>query len=101
MRRSMRNGYFSQISRFVHSYIELKLTHISLASHFWDIGKQCRPRSDAKQRSILTQGLHCLLHIKVRLAVLLYAVKTVEGDFRFAGRSPNVGQTHKEIEFFI
>ena len=25
----------------------------SLASHFWDLGKQCRPRSD--------QGLHCLL----------------------------------------
>ena len=23
------------------------LTHISLASHFWDMGKQCRPRSDA------------------------------------------------------
>ena len=22
------------------------ITHISLASHFWDIGKQCRPRSD-------------------------------------------------------
>ena len=28
-----------------------------------------------------------LLHIKVRLLVLLYAVKTVEGDFRFAGGS--------------
>ena len=23
------------------------LTHISLASFLWDIGKQCRPRSDA------------------------------------------------------
>ena len=32
------------------------LTHISLASHFVDIGKQCRPRSDAAER-----GLHCLL----------------------------------------
>ena len=30
------------------------LTHISLVSYFWDICKQCRPRSDAK-------GLHCLL----------------------------------------
>ena len=25
------------------------LTHISLVSHFWDIGKQCRPRSDAAE----------------------------------------------------
>ena len=29
--------------------------------------------------------------------VLLYAVKTVEGDFRFCWTTtPNVGQTHKE-----
>ena len=38
-----------------------------------------------------------LLHIKVRLPVLLCAVKTVEGDFRFRWTTtPNVGQTHKE-----
>ena len=31
------------------------LTHIlSLASHFWDIGKQCRPRSDAAERRVFT-----------------------------------------------
>ena len=28
------------------------LTHISLASHLWDIGKQCRPRSDATERGV-------------------------------------------------
>ena len=38
-----------------------------------------------------------MLHIKVRLPVLLYAVKMVEGDFRFCWTiSPNVGQSHKE-----
>ena len=38
-----------------------------------------------------------LLRIKVRLPVLLCAVKTVEGDFRFCWTiTPNVGQTHKE-----
>ena len=38
-----------------------------------------------------------MLHIEVRLSVLLYAVKTVEGDFRFCWMIfPNVGQTHKE-----
>ena len=38
-----------------------------------------------------------LLQIKVRLPVLLCAVKTVEGDFRFCWMiSPNVRQTHKE-----
>ena len=46
-----------------------------------------------------------VLRIKVRLPVLLCAVKTVEGDFRFCWTiSPNVGQTHKEnpnLEFFI
>ena len=38
-----------------------------------------------------------MLHIKGRLPVLLCAVKTVEGDFRFRWTTtPNVGQTHKE-----
>ena len=38
-----------------------------------------------------------VLHIKVRSPVLLCAVKTVEGDFRFCWTTtPNVGQTHKE-----
>ena len=38
-----------------------------------------------------------LLHIEVRLPVLLCAVKTVEGDFRFCWTTtPNIGQTHKE-----
>ena len=38
-----------------------------------------------------------LLHVKVRLPILLSAVKTVEGDFRFCWTTPpNVGQTHKE-----
>ena len=48
---------------------------------------------------------YTLLRIKVRLPVLLCAVKTVEGDFRFCWTiSPNIGQTHKEnpnLEFFI
>ena len=38
-----------------------------------------------------------LLPIKVWLPVLLCAVKTVEGDFRFCWTiTPKVGQTHKE-----
>ena len=38
-----------------------------------------------------------MLHIEVRLPVLLCAVKTVVGDFRFCWTiTPNVGQTHKE-----
>ena len=43
------------------------------------------------------EALRPMLRIKVRLPVLLCAVKTVEGDFRFCWMiSPNVGQTHKE-----
>ena len=30
-------------------------TNITLASIFWDIGKQCRPRSDATERWMLTE----------------------------------------------
>ena len=30
----------------------IPLTHISLASFLWDIGKQCRPRSDATERGV-------------------------------------------------
>ena len=38
-----------------------------------------------------------MLRIEVRSPVLLCAVKTVKGDFRFCWMiSPNVGQTHKE-----
>ena len=41
--------------------------------------------------------LELLLRIKVQLPILLDAVKTVEGDFRFCWTiSPNVGQTKKE-----
>ena len=39
---------------------DVDLAHISLTSHFWDIGKQCRPRSDA-QNAASDQGPHCLL----------------------------------------
>ena len=28
------------------------LTHLSLASHKWDLCKQCRPRSDAAERGV-------------------------------------------------
>ena len=38
-----------------------------------------------------------VLHMEVWLPVLLCAVKTVEGDFRFCWTiTPNVGQIHKE-----
>ena len=54
------------------SHASIKLTHISLTSHFRDISKQCRPRSDA----VSDQGLHCLLtgiSIKeIGLQLLLY-----------------------------
>ena len=65
----------------------------------------CAPREDSGQSehppsSLCAQWVakdSSLLHIKVRLPVLLCAVKTVEGDFRFCWTtSPNVGQTHKE-----
>ena len=36
------------------------LTHLSLAFHKRDIGKQCRPWSDAAERGVWS-GLHCLL----------------------------------------
>ena len=47
--------------------------------------------------SCLIFAVSSLLHMEVRLPVLLCAVKTVEGDFRFRWTTtPNVGQTHKE-----
>ena len=32
--------------------VKSSLTHISLASHLWGIGKQCRPRSDTAERGV-------------------------------------------------
>ena len=53
-------------------------------------------KSNAK-RAVTSFFKSYLLHIEVRLPVLLCAVKTVEGDFRFCWTTtPNVGQTHKE-----
>ena len=50
-----------------------------------------------KGASLIALIFICLLHIKVQLPVLLCAVKTAEGDFRFCWTIfPNVGQTHKE-----
>ena len=58
--------------------------------------KRTRRKSLTEKPSCFLKKLK-LLHIKVRLPVLLCAVKTVEGDFRFCWTtSPNVGQTHKE-----
>ena len=37
----------SDIQKFLISIFKCCLTHLSLASHKRDIGKQCRPRSDA------------------------------------------------------
>ena len=52
------------------------LTHISLASHFWDIGKWCKPRSKSDL------GLHCLLtgiSIWNRIKIKKYTPKTGNG----------------------
>ena len=37
---------FYRIIYTLRHKLSTTLTHISLASHFWDIGKQCRPRSE-------------------------------------------------------
>ena len=34
------------------AYVHVILTHLSLASHKRNIGKQCRPRSDAAERCV-------------------------------------------------
>ena len=36
------------------------LTHLSLASFLWDMGKQCRP-DQTQKNDASDQGLHCLL----------------------------------------
>ena len=51
-------GHIGKIIIFSVKYRTLTLS--CLASHFWDLGKQCRPRSDAAEWAS-DQGLHCLL----------------------------------------
>ena len=36
----------------MHVYLWFGLTHISLASFLWDVGKQCRPRPDATEGGV-------------------------------------------------
>ena len=40
-------GVFRDYEKIIFSPLKLKLTHISLASFLWDIGKQNRPRCDS------------------------------------------------------
>ena len=39
------------------------LIHLSLASFLWDIGKQCRPRSDARTRRLIRVFTVCLQNL--------------------------------------
>ena len=50
---------FSSV-RLVLLLLVLSLTHVSLASILWDIGKQCRTREDAAECES-NQALCCLL----------------------------------------
>ena len=69
------------------------LHHLQTAASFSQL---CSDRSSCSYDDSSLLWL-LMLHIKGRLPVLLCAVKTVEGDFRFCWTTtPNVGQTHKE-----
>ena len=69
-----------------------------LQNDIYHRSRLCRAPNSEKVKMALSLELSgILLRIKVRLPVLLCAVKTVEDDFRFCWAiSPNVGQTHKE-----
>ena len=47
---TIRRNWQSIVNYPLHT--KRKLTHISLASFLWDIGKQCRLRSDAALRGV-------------------------------------------------
>ena len=75
------------------------LVHVLYDDRYWSKilqGTIPTPLHDIKVKVTDLEFLR-LLHIKVQLPVLLCAVKTVEGDFRFCWTiTPNVGRTHKE-----
>ena len=74
--------------------LELSLDLFNTCRYVTDILKMCIKKFDAEK--VFFDKL-TVLHIEVRSPVLLCAVKTVEGDFRFCWTiTPNVGQTHKE-----
>ena len=54
------NSSGTEIDNCIEIRLKICLTHISLVSFLWDIGKQCRPRSDATSVAS-DQGLPCLL----------------------------------------
>ena len=47
-----RSKNLGQCLRYCFARQNAVLTHLSLFSHKWDIGKQCRPRSDAAKRGV-------------------------------------------------
>ena len=66
----MVNISFLSLKLFCHSFYifiiwltitVITLNHLCLASHKRDTGKQCRPRSDVPECSILSKSTHILL----------------------------------------
>ena len=58
---------YEALNRMTSLYITNLLTHLSLASHKRDIGKQCIPRSDATSDAASDQDLHCLHKVQKSL----------------------------------
>ena len=55
-----KNDAWSIEINYLNENCPLRLTHISLASFLWDVGKQHSPRCDAAECSV-PSGLFCLL----------------------------------------
>ena len=57
------------------------LIHICIASHFWDSGKQCRPRSDATERgNIPNIGNGLVQYIRMTQSTRKYGLIKVKYD---------------------
>ena len=68
----------------VHAMI---LTHSCLVSHFWDLGKQCRPRSDVAEGGVGTgstlfayRNFYNLFKIKYMYNEKVHQIPLVEMD---------------------
>ena len=84
-----------QTSRYIHECI--RITHISLSSFLWDIGKQNSPRSNAAKRGVPSEAilfayksLFCKLHkahfLHDRVRMVFFLVFGLTSDYSLAPR---------------
>ena len=74
------------------------LTQLCLTSHKRDIGKRCRPRSDAAERDVWSGSVHCLHWRKTLTNTYMYFKTRVTESWKFWNKLHENRPKFKEVK---